>query len=365
MRAVGAARSRDLGRAPGRRAPRSRLLLGLLALVCLALLVLAFLPLPYVIMGPGPATNTLGTTADGKPLISVPKDKDHPASGVLSFTTVSVRGGPGGTVTAYDLLGAWAAGHRAIVPEEQVFPRGMTGEDVKRENAAEMSLSQEDAIVVAQRALGMTVPETVTVGAVPQGSPAAGKLQVGDRLLRIGDRPVTGSVMLRSAIQSYAEGQSVPLAVGRAGAEQQVSVPVRVVDGRKLVGVGLKVAYALPVKVTIDAGDVGGPSAGLMFSLGVYDRLTPGELTGGQRIAGTGTMAPDGTVGPIGGIQQKLVGARSAGAQWFLAPAGNCSEVTGHVPDGLRVVRVQSFQQALKDVEQIAAGTASALPTCS
>ena len=119
-----------------------------------------------------------------------------------------------------------------------------------------------------------------------------------------------------------------------------------------------------PVKVTIDAGDVGGPSAGMMFALGVLDRLTPGELTAGQRIAGTGTISSDGRVGPIGGIQQKLAGARAAGIQWFLAPAGNCSEVVGHVPAGLTVVRVEDFDDALADVRAIAAGNGSALQGC-
>jgi PDZ domain-containing protein len=128
--------------------------------------------------------------------------------------------------------------------------------------------------------------------------------------------------------------------------------------------VGLRLDYDLPVDVSLRTGNVGGPSAGLMFSLAIYDVLTPGELTGGKEIAGTGTMEDDGTVGPIGGIRQKLVGAQAAGADFFLAPADNCSDVAGHVPDGLRVVRVATFDEGLAAVRGIASGDGASLPTC-
>jgi PDZ domain-containing protein len=102
----------------------------------------------------------------------------------------------------------------------------------------------------------------------------------------------------------------------------------------------------------------------MMFSLAVYDKLTPGALTGGAKIAGTGTIDSAGNVGPIGGIQQKLVGARRGGATWFLAPAANCNEVAGHVPDGLKVVSVATFSQARQAVEAIAANHPASLLPC-
>ena len=136
-------------------------------------------------------------------------------------------------------------------------------------------------------------------------------------------------------------------------------------DGSTIIGVNLRVDYDLPVEVTVNTGSVGGPSAGLMFSLAIYDVLTPGELTGGEKIAGTGEMTDSGAVGPIGGIRQKLVGARDAGATVFLAPADNCSEVVGHVPDGLQVVRVATFAEGLSAVEKIAKGEGSNLRPCS
>jgi PDZ domain-containing protein len=103
----------------------------------------------------------------------------------------------------------------------------------------------------------------------------------------------------------------------------------------------------------------------MMFALAVYDKLTPGALTGGAKIAGTGTIDSVGAVGKIGGIQQKLVGAKRGGATWFLAPAGNCDEVVGHIPDGLNVVKVASFVQARDAVEAIAAKHTASLPRCT
>ena len=119
-------------------------------------------------------------------------------------------------------------------------------------------------------------------------------------------------------------------------------------------------------RVKFDVADVGGPSGGMMFALGIYDKLTPGQLTGGHDIAGTGTIDGAGVVGPIGGIQQKMFGAKNAGAKFFLAPAENCSEVVGHIPAGLRVFKVTNFKDALTAVEEIGAGDdLSALPTCT
>lgn len=131
-----------------------------------------------------------------------------------------------------------------------------------------------------------------------------------------------------------------------------------------MIGVFLSIDYELPVKVTINAGGVGGPSAGLMFGLAIHDVLTPGAATGGQVIAGTGTLDPDGVVGPIGGIRQKMVGARDDGAQWFLAPADNCAEVAGSVPDGLRVVKVGTYAEGVSALKAIGTGTGDSLATC-
>jgi PDZ domain-containing protein len=133
-----------------------------------------------------------------------------------------------------------------------------------------------------------------------------------------------------------------------------------------LIGITLTTEYDFPIDVTIQLDNVGGPSAGMMFALGIVDELTPGEMTGGNDIAGTGTIDAAGTVGPIGGIRQKLYGAVDAGADYFLAPASNCDEVVGHVPDGLQVISTSTLEDSLHALEVIAnGGDVDALPTCT
>ena len=177
--------------------------------------------------------------------------------------------------------------------------------------------------------------------------------------------PVGDAASVQTAVRAQKAGSAVPIVVKRKGAEQSLSVPTRDNQGATIIGVLLGRDYDLPVDVTIAAGGVGGPSAGTMFTLAVYDVLTPGDLTAGKRIAGTGTMEPDESVGPIGGIRQKLHGARDGGADYFLAPADNCSEVVGNIPEGLTVVRIATFDDALGAVKAIAAGKADSLPTCA
>jgi PDZ domain-containing protein len=153
--------------------------------------------------------------------------------------------------------------------------------------------------------------------------------------------------------------------VRRDGAQLDLATTTTSSDGRTVLGVGLDPQFQFPVAVSFGTKDVGGPSAGMMFALGIYDLLTPGARTGGMKVAGTGTIDSRGEVGPIGGIQQKLVGARRAGARWFLAPASNCNEVVGHVPDGLRVVRTSTLHESRLAVEAIAAGRGQSLPSCT
>jgi PDZ domain-containing protein len=199
---------------------------------------------------------------------------------------------------------------------------------------------------------------------VVKGAPAAAVLQPGDELVSINGAPARDPQAVRAAIGALSAGQQVPVELSRNGERLTVHATTRSAGGRTVLGVLLRSSFDFPFNVTVNAGEVGGPSAGLMFTLGIYDRITPGALTGGQRIAGTGTISSDGSVGPIGGIQQKLAGARSRGADYFLAPADNCDEILGHVPDGLRVFRVSTFEQARTAVQDIAAHQTSELATC-
>lgn len=322
--------------------------------------------LPYAVMSPGPTENTLGASGDGgKPIISVSGLPTYPTDGALRFTTVRVEGGPGYPVDVWDVLRAWIDPAREVLPVDEVFDPQVTKAQVAEENAIQMEGSQEEATAVALRALGKKVPTHVAIAGITDGSKAKGLLAVGDRLQRIGDEDVTDTQQVRDVLQRTKPGQPVTVTVTRQGKERTVQVPtITGQSGRTALGVILGLTHDFPAKVTIDAGAIGGPSAGLMFSLGIYDKLTPGALAAGNQIAGTGTIDDAGDVGPIGGIRQKLAGARADGAQYFLAPARNCDEVVGHVPDGLTVVKVGTFAEARTAVEGIAKGQTGSLPHC-
>ncbi len=326
------------------------------------------LPLPYAVISPGPSADVLGSTTrpDGTRVerIAINGAPTYPTSGSLDFTTVLVSGGPGAPVHAVDVLTAWAHPHRDVVSADALFPPDVTREQVAEENRAEMTTSQQTAVAVAVRAAGHPVPTVVAVARVPSDAPAAGVLREGDVVANIEGSRVTDPASVRAALQRVPAGQAADLAVERDGALTPLRSPTGAApDGRTILGVTLRVDYRLPFEVTIDAGAVGGPSAGLMFSLGVFDKLTPGPLTGGQAIAGTGTIDDAGAVGRIDGIRQKLVGARAAGARHFLAPGGNCADADDP-PQELSVVRVDSFEQAREAVEAIGRGNSDALPRC-
>ncbi|SIR46633.1 PDZ domain-containing protein [Microbacterium sp. RURRCA19A] len=343
-----------------------------LVVATLVLLVLSFLPSPYVIQQPGPVLNTLGTSpdADGNevPLITVPDEKDTPSAGQLDLLTVQINGNRERTPSWIELAQAWFDPSRAVVPLDRIFPSGQSTEQRNTENAALMSDSQLEASAAALRQLGYTVPQDVVVGTIDDSGASAGVLQLGDVITALDGAPVASVADIRSAVQAGG-GAPVELGIERDGAQSSVSVTPRRtdVDGQQqwLLGVGLTLSFDLPVDVKIQINNVGGPSAGMMFALGIIDKMTTGDLTGGQHIAGTGTIDADGNVGGIGGIRQKLYGARDAGATWFLAPQSNCNEVVGHVPDGIRVFSVSTLQDSLTALKTIRdGGDLDALPTC-
>ena len=320
--------------------------------------------LPYVVMKPGPITNTLGQLS-GKDLITVSGAPTYPTEGALDFTTVRVAGGPGYRVTIWDVLKAGIDPSEEVVDAALYFPKGVTDKQVEEESTAEMIDSQQEAIAVAIKATGQKVTTHTVIGQVAKDAPSAALLRVGDEVLAVDGRAVDSPDSIREAISTRKAGETVNLTLRRGGGSVDVAAQTRDSGGRATVGVFLGTKFDFPFDVKIDAGNVGGPSAGTMFALGVYDRLTPGALTGGKKIAGTGTIDAAGTVGPIGGIRQKLVGARDGGAKWFLAPADNCNEVVDNVPSGLTVVRVGTFEEARKAVEAIAADQGSNLASCT
>nr|WP_240921397.1 S16 family serine protease [Microbacterium excoecariae] len=227
-----------------------------------------------------------------------------------------------------------------------------------------MTDSQGQAAAAALTQLGYEVPADIRVAAFAEDAPAEGILAVDDRIVAANGQELADVSELQEIIGA-GEGDPVELTIERDGARASETITPVERDGAWIIGVSLSTTYDLPVDVTIQLDNVGGPSAGTMFALGIIDVLTPEELTGGEPIAGTGTITATGEVGPIGGIRQKLYGARDAGAEYFLAPEENCDEVVGHVPSGLQVVRVGTLDDALAAVDAIAAGAPEDLPACA
>lgn len=351
---------------PPRPDRHSRVVAGLVcgALAVVLLSVLALLPVPFAVESPGPVRNTLGSSG-GTPLISVSGAPTHRARGALDLTTVQVSGGPTSRLDVLQVLQAWLSPTREALPVEQLYPVGATAKQVEAAGAQQMTTSQEDATAAALHELGTPVPTTLRVAGFPDGSLAAGRLAEGDVVTAVDGRAVGDLSALRDALQAGPAGRAVRVGVQRDGRAEQVTVPTAAdADGRVVLGVLVDPEFHFPFRVTIAVDRIGGPSAGMVFALGVIDVLTPGSMTGGREIAGTGTIDPDGDVGPIGGIAQKMAGAADAGATAFLAPASDCDEVVGHVPDGLQVVRVATLHEARQAVEALGRGEGDDLPTC-
>ncbi|MBM3714318.1 MAG: PDZ domain-containing protein [Actinobacteria bacterium] len=359
--------------APPRRLRRSTVTgLWALSVALLVLLVLSFLPTAYVIQQPGPVIDTLGTSenADGEqvPLITVPDGQDTTGSGRLDLLTVQVVGNRERTPSWLELVGAWFNPSRAVVPLDRIFPAGETTEERNTQNVALMNDSQQEATAAALEELGYDVGQHVRVNQLNDDAAAAGSIEAGDTILSVDGVPADSATAVRDAVQAAA-GAPVSIELERDGRDSTVEVtPALVEDGGEsayVLGIVLENAFDFPIDVEIQLNNVGGPSAGMMFALGIIDKLSPEDLTGGQHFAGTGTIDAEGNVGPIGGIRQKLYGARDAGATWFLAPEANCDEVVGHVPDGLRVFSTATLEQSLTVLETVRdGGDLDALPTC-
>jgi PDZ domain-containing protein len=323
------------------------------------------LPVPYVVESPGPAYNTLGES-QGSPVIRVTGRETYPAQGHLDLTTVYVDGGPNGPVSILDAFSAWLDPSRAVHPVELLYPTGTTKEEAEEQSSVAMTTSQENAVASALKELDIPFGQQLQAADLSEGSASAGKIQPGDILKTINGKDITGLFVVQEELAA-GKGAPVTVVVERNGqpATEEIT-PKDNGEGRFILGVMLKYLFTFPFDVDISLEKVGGPSAGLMFSLGIIDTVTPGDLTGGKHIAGTGTISPDGLVGPIGGIEQKLEGAKAAGATMFLAPAANCQEVAGNIPEGLQVVRVESLAEARDAVERAGSGQdTSGLPTCT
>jgi PDZ domain-containing protein len=304
---------------------------------------LTSLPVPYVALGPGPTVDTLGT-ADGKPIIRITGHETSTSRGHLNLTTVSVTD----QLDLGTAVRLWIDDAVAVVPREFVYPPNRSPEQTDKQNAEEFRQSQSSAETAALRQLGF--PPHVVVRDLTSGSPSQAKLRAGDILVSVDGKPVTSQASLFTLLQQKSPGDTVAVGYRRGSS----TGTVRIVAGkaqddseRAMLGVTVEQEQPHPFQIAIALDKIGGPSAGLMFALGIIDKVEPPDLTGGTFVAGTGTITDDGVVGPIGGIQQKLVAARRAGAAVFLVPAANCAEAAARIPHGLRLVKVATLDDAL------------------
>lgn len=318
-------------------------LFGAVIVMLLAVGVMAA-PVPYVVLEPGPTWDTLGEDADGAQIIEIDGTEATEPAGQLHLTTVSVQP----DVHLYAVIEAWFDGEEAVVPEELIYPPDQSREEVEQRNAEQFSQSQTSAEAAALRYLGY--PTQVAVVGLTDDSPAVGALEPGDVVTAVDGTEVTEASELQDLVTAEPVGSTLTidyLRDGEPGSAEVTTAPLGE-DDTPRIGVEITHEFEVPFELSIQLDRIGGPSAGLMFALGIIDKLDSEDLTGGEIIAGTGSINELGEVGPIGGVPQKLVAARELGATAFLVPAANCAEAAANAQPGLTLLRVETLEGAME-----------------
>jgi PDZ domain-containing protein len=303
----------------------------------------AWVRIPYYAEGPGPAR-------DVAPMIDVGSRRQYPTSGRLIMTTVRRY-----QVTTLQALRAWLDDDWQLIPASRLFPDGTDPESEYTRSLTQMDTSKLAATAVVMNEVagypGRHRPGAL-VEEVGEGCPAFGELVPGDVIVAIDGRKVRSSEQAGAAIDDAPPKRAISFEVrGMEGEPREVQLTRGVCDaGGEDPVVGVALIDPFPFQVEISSGEIGGPSAGLMFALGLYDALTPGDLTRNRTIAGTGEILPDGKVLPIGGIRDKVIAAEHAGADIFLVPQDNLAELEG-VDTNVQLIPVTSFNDAVAKLE--------------
>ncbi|MBL3698325.1 PDZ domain-containing protein [Leucobacter luti] len=329
--------------------------------VAFLLMLAAVTPSPYTIERPGPVVNTLGDVnieGETMPVISIPDAETFPTSGALNLLTVSLVGSPEHPTSWLSLVPALFDPSQRIAPRTDFYPDGVTLKDREAQGTVQMQSSQAQATAAAFTALGQDVPVSLVIAAVSEDGPAAGVLREGDTLLRVDGAQIANFAALRAAIVDSGAEQDLLLTVSRDGVETEVTIRPEVPEGGTdpLIGAVIATQYDFPVDVDISLSDIGGPSAGMIFALGIVDQLTPGAMLDGIAVSGTGTVTDTGEVGPIGGLEQKIWAAARADSDLFLMPVANCGDVPARVPSDLQIAPVATLDEALAAIEATVAG---------
>ncbi|GAB3207858.1 YlbL family protein [Marinactinospora thermotolerans] len=341
------------------------LIVALLLLVALAVGA-SLLPVPYLVASPGVALNTLGEH-EGEEVIRIEGRRSYDHEGGLAMVTVQYAGGPGARMDLFTALGAWLSPTNAVLPEEAVFPPDRSLDEITESQSMQMDDSQQAAVAAALTELGIDYDTSAIVAGVNEGGPAEGRVEVGDVIAKVDGEPVSDKEEAVELVRDREVGDEVALTVERDGRTREVTVTsTESEEGEPLIGVMVGNDMDFPVEVDISVGDIGGPSAGMMFALGIMDRLSPEGLTGGHVIAGSGTITPEGEVGGVSGVQQKMVSAQRQGAEYFFVAAESCSQTLDSAATGeIEVVRIERLSEAVDALEAIRTGEGlQDLPRC-
>lgn len=315
-------------------------------------------------MNPGPTFNTTGSYG-GKDVITITGTKTYPTSGTLSMVTVNEAGGPYGWVSLGAAMNTWLRPASALVPTRTLYPDNVDSSVAREEGSVAFTNSQNDAIAAAMDYLNIPVTHEVTVNVVVKGSPADGVYKPGDQIIAVDGVKVSSTEEAIALIRKHKVGDEVTTTVIRDGEKMDLTTKTRELSKDKPTtpSVGLQISDQVvpPFDITFSLSDVGGPSAGSMFALGIIDKLTPGYLNDGKNVAGTGTIDPQGNVGPIGGVVQKIAGAQRDGAKLFLLPKSNCPDLK-RIPGGITATPVSTLSQAVDAIKKWAAG--GTVPSC-
>jgi PDZ domain-containing protein len=320
------------------------------SLFILIVLIAFFVPTPYVLMSPGQPQNIL-TNA-----ISISGAQTFPAKGKLSVTSVMVTN-PDSYITGFDILYGWTNGDQAVLPRVEIYPEDETAEESTQQGAADMQESQANATSAALSLLGYKAETKLIINTVNPKSFAFKTLLAGDQIVGIDQIALKSASEITDYLGSKKSDEVIKLKVIRSNnpdsgtATGVIEIPVKLSardDGSAFIGVSIESKYIFPITVKIKLDETGGPSGGLIFALGIIEKLQSEDLIRGRNIAGTGTITDLGQVGPIGGITEKIIGAKKAGVSIFLAPIENCSDIKNpELFEGIKVVPVATLSQAL------------------
>jgi len=314
--------------------------------------LLAAVPVPYVAMGPGPTFDTLGEF-DGKPVVAIEGTTVKPTNGHLNMTTVSQKDG----LTLGQAMVFWASGDEQLLPRDLVFPPEKSREDIKNAQSADFQRSEDNAEYAALNYL--KYPKAVTAEKVNDPGPSAGKLQAGDALEAVDGTKVADVEAFSALLKKTKPGDEVVIDYRRRGGppgSARITLGRNDDRGHGYLGIAVRDAPWAPFTVDFNLANIGGPSAGLMFSLAVVDKLTDGHLNGGLFVAGTGSIGADGAVGPIGGISHKMPAAQQAGATVFLVPRDNCDEARTVTGNTMELIKVENLTQAVDALKTLTSG---------